>query len=81
MVSAILFAIIGQQNFAAAKPPVELTESTFAAIRTHASPTPEDLAFQNLDWKTTVFDGILAGQKEDKPLIMWMYFGDPRGHC
>ncbi len=62
-------------------PPANLTDATFAAVKQHASPTAEDLAFQSLDWRPTIHEGLLAAQKEDKPMIMWMYFGDPRGHC
>jgi hypothetical protein len=61
--------------------PPALTEQTFAAVRGHASPTQQDLAFQGIDWKTSVFEGLLQAQREDKPMVMWMYFGDPRGRC
>jgi hypothetical protein len=74
----ILAALLVAQSAAA---PQALNESTFAAIRSHASPTKQDLAFQGIEWKTSVFDGLLQAQREDKPMVMWMYFGDPRGRC
>ena len=61
--------------------PASLNEETFAAVRAHASPTKQDLAFQGIDWQTSVFDGLVRAQREDKPMVMWMYFGDPRGRC
>lgn len=81
MISALLVLTLAPQGFADVKPPAELSETTLAAVRRHASPTAEDLAFQRLDWRTTIHEGLLAAQREDKPLLMWMYFGDPRGHC
>lgn len=81
MISAILVLAVAPQSHLQAKPPAQLSEATFPAIRTHASPTTEDLAFQQLDWHNTVYDGLQASQREDKPMLMWMYFGDPRGHC
>lgn len=80
MILALLLALAPVQG-ADRKPPAELTLATLAAVKAHASPTNEDLAFQRLDWRSTIFEGLQAGQREDKPLLMWMYFGDPRGHC
>ncbi|MGV3617414.1 MAG: hypothetical protein ACO1SV_18975 [Fimbriimonas sp.] len=73
-----LAALVLTQSAAA---PAALTEATFPAVRTHASPTKQDLAFQGIDWKTSIFDGLVQAQREDKPMVMWMYFGDPRGRC
>jgi len=81
MLSAILVLAASPQAHLQARPPAELNESTFSAVRQHASPTPEDLAFQQLDWRNSIYEGLKDSQREDKPMIMWMYFGDPRGHC
>ncbi len=80
MILALVLALVPLQG-ADRRPPAELTAATFAAVKAHASPTAEDLAFQRLDWRSTIYEGLQAGQREDKPLLMWMYFGDPRGHC
>ncbi len=77
MISAIL-ALVALQS---AVPPAELNEKTFGLVRSHASPTKQDLAFQGIDWKPSVFDGLVQAKREDKPMLMWMYFGDPRGRC
>jgi hypothetical protein len=61
--------------------PDALDDATFAAVRAHASPTARDLAFQQIDWKNTVYEGVSEAQRADKPVLMWLYFGDPRGHC
>ncbi len=62
-------------------PPKVLDALTFEQVKAYASPNSSDLAFQQLNWHSQVIDGLIAGHKEDKPVIMWMYFGDPRGHC
>lgn len=83
MVAAALMLTLGQTepDFLRAQPPTSLTDATFAEVRRHATPTSADLAFQSMDWRSTIYDGLRAAQAEDKPLLMWMYFGDPRGHC
>jgi hypothetical protein len=58
-----------------------LSWSTFDSVRAYAAPSTRDLSFQSLDWKPSVFEGLQTAQREDKPVLLWMYFGDPRGHC
>ncbi len=65
----------------ASAPPPRLTAETFAAVRAHAAPRAEDLAFQSIPFHENLVDGALAAQKQDKPLVLWLYFGDPRGNC
>lgn len=74
---AIAVLVLGQ----GVKAPGELTDATFAAVHTYATPTKKDLAFQSLDWKDSIYEGLVESQRQDKPMVMWMYFGDPRGHC
>lgn len=64
-----------------ANPPASLSEATFEQVKAYASPGANDLAFQSLDWHTQIIDGLVAGNKLDKPVVMNLYFGDPRGHC
>lgn len=61
--------------------PSQLNWQTFEHIKAHASLQGNDSVFQSLDWRTRIFDGLIAGSKADKPVLLWMYFGDPRGHC
>lgn len=76
MISAILATLVGQNSA-----PEKLDWQTFPQIKAHASLKASDLVFQSLDWRTRIFDGVVDGQKQDKPILMWLYFGDPRGHC
>lgn len=72
--------LLGQVNFSDSGPG-KLTAENFDAVKRHASASSADLAWQRIEWKNTVADGLNAGSREDKPVVMWMYFGDPRGHC
>ena len=42
---------------------------------------PGDLQFQAVDWHSTAYEGIRESQRTDKPLLLWLYFGGPRGAC
>lgn len=77
LVGAFLMLVAGQT----AKFPANLSNETFSEVRSYATPTKRDLGFQALDWKPTVLDGINEANRLDKPMLLWLYFGDPRGHC
>lgn len=76
MLTSLLLAVVS-----AKMPPTDLSLATFDDVRAYVRPTPQELRFQSLDWHRTVFSGIQAAQKADRPLLMWMYFGDPQGQC
>ena len=61
--------------------PQSLTEANYAEVRRHVELRPGDLNFQQVDWRSSVYDGVAQAQREDKPLVLWLYFGDPRGGC
>ncbi|MBI3271332.1 MAG: hypothetical protein HYZ53_20215 [Planctomycetes bacterium] len=58
-----------------------LTPRSYAEIRKQVDLRPGDLAWQAVDWKSTLFDGLVEAQRQDKPIFVWFYFGDPRGNC
>lgn len=61
--------------------PDSLSWNTFDQVKQHATPRAQDLAWQQIDWHNTVADGVNKARQEDKPIVMWLYFGDPRGSC
>lgn len=61
--------------------PAKLTDENYSSVRNFAKPKASDLTFQQIDWKPSVYEGLLAAQKEDKPMVLWLYFGDPRSSC
>lgn len=75
----LVCALLMGQAFAS--PPKALNLDSFDQVKAYASPSANDLAFQALNWHPQVLDGLIEGHKQDKPVLMWMYFGDPRGHC
>ena len=59
----------------------ELTWENFEAAREEFGLGAGDLAWRKVDWKSSVFDGVREAQRTDKPVLLWLYFGDPRGRC
>jgi hypothetical protein len=78
---APLLALALAAGAAAQVAPERLTDANYAAVRKHVDLRPGDLAFQQVDWNDTLFDGVRQAQKEDRPIVLWLYFGDPRGGC
>lgn len=70
-------------DLGAGGPPVpkKLTPDTFEAIKARVGLTPEDLAWQKVQWRDGFFEGLVEAQAEDKPLLYWIHGGDPRGNC
>jgi 4-amino-4-deoxy-L-arabinose transferase-like glycosyltransferase len=66
---------------AAQAAPQALTSDNYAAVRAYVSPQEDDLAFQQIDWHRSFAEGVRAAQASDKPILLWLYFGDPRGGC
>lgn len=73
--------VLQTYNPITASAPQKLTTETFAAVRQHASPVPGELAWQQIDWNDTIAKGVNKARLEDKPIVMWLFFGDPRGSC
>lgn len=46
-----------------------------------AAPQEGDLAHRAVDWLPAVIDGVIAGQRADRPIVLWLYFGGPLGDC
>jgi hypothetical protein len=65
----------------AAAPPAALNDEAWAEVRRHASPRPGDLGYQEVAWQNTLADAAAEARRRDQPVLMWLYFGDPRGAC
>ena len=46
-----------------------------------AAPTESDLLHRTVSWHDAVIDGVLDAQAQDKPLLLWLYFGGPLDDC
>ena len=85
MTCVLLAAVVGVSGsdltVGDAPVPEKLTPDTFEAIAARVTPTPEDLAWQQVRWRDGFFEGVLEAQAADKPIFYWIYEGDPRGRC
>lgn len=61
----------------AADPPGELTDKTLAEWRDRIRSKADDLGYKTVDWLPTFWDGVMAAQKADKPILLWAMNGHP----
>lgn len=64
-----------------AQAPKILTWDSFEQVGEYVRLKPADENYQKITWHSTVIAGQRKAQNEDKPLLLWLYFGDPRGNC
>ncbi|MEK7466286.1 MAG: hypothetical protein AAB074_02625 [Planctomycetota bacterium] len=55
----------------------ELTDETFAKIRDHVLPAPDELRWTAVDWRASFWDAVVEAQKADKPVLLWAMNGHP----
>lgn len=74
----LLVGLIGSSAPVASQsaPPLDVDQ-----VIAWAAPTERDLAHRAVDWLPAVVDGVVAGQTQDKPIVLWLYFGGPLGDC
>jgi len=78
---AITVALAVSAHAAPIKTPSSLTWENIEAVEQYLKLKPADENYQKVIWHSTVIEGQRKAQSEDKPLILWLYFGDPRGNC
>ena len=74
LVTAVLLPAAG---WSAADPPGELTDKTFAEWCDRIRPKNDDQCFKTVNWLPTFWDGVMAAQKADKPILLWAMNGHP----
>lgn len=62
---------------AAADPPKELTDKTFAEWRDRIRPKSEERSIETIPWFSTFWDAVIAAQKEDRPILLFAMNGHP----
>ena len=62
---------------AAATPPPELNDQTYAQWRDHIRPKSKEKCFETVPWRTTLWDAVMEAQKVDKPILLWAMNGHP----
>jgi hypothetical protein len=75
----LVTAVIGLPvaGSSAADPPGELTDKTYTAWRDRIRPKAADVCYREVDWLPTFWDGVVAAQKADKPILLWAMNGHP----
>ncbi|MBT8045419.1 MAG: hypothetical protein KJO79_10750 [Verrucomicrobiae bacterium] len=61
--------------------PSKLNWNNIDEVENYIRLKPAEENYQKITWHTTVIAGQQKAQQEDKPLLLWLYFGDPRGNC
>jgi hypothetical protein len=61
---------------AAAAPP-ELNDQTLAKWRDHIHPKPEEVSWEEIPWRTTLWDAVVEAQEREKPILLWAMNGHP----
>jgi hypothetical protein len=61
----------------AAEPAAELNDTTFAKWRDRIRPKSEEMCFATVNWLPTFWEGVIAAQKQDKPILLWAMNGHP----
>lgn len=51
----------------------------FEAVRAHVLPDAEEVAFRSLGWSASLWDGVVAAQETEKPILLWAMNGHPLG--
>ena len=57
----------------------ELTERTLDGLYEAILPSEEDEAWRRLPWHTTFWEGVIAAQEADKPILLFAMNGHPFG--
>lgn len=76
MVFRVALATVLLAASVATAPPV-LDQASIAQWGKYIRPTTEETRWQSIPWLTTYWDGVTQGQKNDKPLLVWVMNGHP----
>ena len=59
----------------------KFTWDTFEKYRDRINVKPTELLWQKVEWRDGFWNGLVEAQAKDKPILYWIYEGDPRGGC
>ena len=54
-----------------------LSEQNFAGLRDFIRPTPDEMRWQEIPWRTTFWGAVQEAQATDKPILAWAMNGHP----
>ena len=59
--------------------PFNLNEITYDMWKEFIKPTKDELAWAEIPWRSTFYDGLVESNREQKPLLLWVMNGHPLG--
>jgi len=59
--------------------PFGLNEKTYDIWQEFIRPTKNELAWAEIPWRSTFYDGLVESEREQKPLLLWVMNGHPLG--
>ena len=62
---------------AAAPAPPELNDQTYARWRDYIRPKPEEINWEEIPWRATLWDAVVEAQQQEKPILLWAMNGHP----
>ena len=56
-----------------------LTEDRYAAVRDRILPTAEEVAWRQIPWRESFWEGVIEAQETRRPILLWAMNGHPLG--
>ncbi|MGJ8658125.1 MAG: hypothetical protein ACSHX6_16890 [Akkermansiaceae bacterium] len=84
LINLLSFGLIHGVGFADPlneSPPKSLNWDTYEEVSRHASQLAHETLYFGVDWKSNLLDAQREAYKDDKPIVMILFFGDHRSNC
>ncbi|HVL39290.1 MAG TPA: hypothetical protein VM328_07850 [Fimbriimonadaceae bacterium] len=52
-------------------------DSKFEEMRDYIRPKPNELQWEGVEWKPTLWSAVVEAQQKDKPILLWAMNGHP----
>tara|TARA_Y100001934_G_C11992041_1_gene603585 strand:- start:110 stop:358 length:249 start_codon:yes stop_codon:yes gene_type:complete len=59
--------------------PFILDKNTYKMWKDFIKPTKKELAWAQIPWHSTFYDGLIESDRNQKPLLLWVMNGHPLG--
>tara|TARA_A100001015_G_C15026072_1_gene730563 strand:+ start:2921 stop:3163 length:243 start_codon:yes stop_codon:yes gene_type:complete len=59
--------------------PFHLNKNTYPMWQDFIQPTRKELAWAQIPWLSTFYDGLIKSNKDQQPLLLWVMNGHPLG--
>ena len=76
---SLLFVILFSFGNLIEQTPFDLNENTYKMWQDFIKPTKKELAWAEIPWRSTFYDGLIDSDQYQKPLLLWVMNGHPLG--